>query len=148
MTKTGEEAAVQPRNYGIFVVPDDGGIHFSLQSGNTKINSEEKVDDGDWHYVAMTRDKDGTLRGYIDGVMVVEEDSDPPGENETDVTIGSGGGGVRYWMIGAVDEVAIFDRALSGAEINKIVTQGLMSGLLVEPSGKLPVTWSQIRAGY
>jgi WD40 repeat protein len=113
VTKTGENEGAQPRNYGTFVRPNHGGIHFSLQGGNTKINSEEKVTDEEWHYVVMTRSEDGTLRGYIDGIKVVEDGSSEPGVNDEDVSIGAGGGGVRYWMIGSVDEVAIFDRALS-----------------------------------
>ncbi len=66
ITKTGEDEGAQPRNYGSFVVPNNGGIHFSLQGGNTKINSAEQVTDGNWHYVVMTRDKKGKMRGYID----------------------------------------------------------------------------------
>ena len=66
ITKTGEDEGAQPRNYGSFVVPNNGGIHFSLQGGNAKINSAEQVTDGNWHYVVMTRDKKGKMRGYID----------------------------------------------------------------------------------
>lgn len=148
MTKTGEDEAAQPRNYGIFVVPNDGGIHFSLQGGNTKIDSQEKVTDGEWHLVVMTRDEDGTLRGYIDGVNVVEGGSDVPGVNDEDVSIGAGGGGVRYWLIGSVDEVAIFDRALSEAEINGLMEGGLALVLAVNSSEKLTATWGKIRVGY
>ena len=66
ITKTGENEGAQPRTYGTFVVPNNGGIHFSLQGGNTKINSAGQVTDGNWHYVVMTRDKKGKMRGYID----------------------------------------------------------------------------------
>ena len=80
--------------------------------------------DEKWHYVVITRDQK-KLRGYIDGKKVVEGDSEKPGENDEDVSIGAGGGGVRYWLIGAVDEPAIFDRALSEAEINDLMNNGL-----------------------
>lgn len=148
ITKTGEDENAQPRNYGTFVVPNNGGIHFSLQGGNTKINSVETVTDGEWHYVVMTRDEDGILRGYIDGVQVVEGASSEPGVNEADVSIGGGGGGVRYWLIGSVDEAAIFDRPLSPDEINELMNNGMEAALAVSPSDKLSATWGKIKAGH
>lgn len=145
VTKTGQDEGAQPRNYGTFVVPNNGGIHFSLQGGNTKINSVETVTGGKWHFVVMTRDKKGMLRGYIDGKQVVEGDSQKPGENDEAVTIGAGGGGTRYWMIGAVDEVAIFDRALSEGEILTLMNDGLEKASAVDASGKLAITWGAIK---
>ncbi len=146
VTKTGADEAAQPRNYGMFIIPNDGGIHFSLQT--TKINSVETVDDGNWHFVVMTRDENEFLRGYIDGVQVVEGVSVAPGENNEGVSIGAGGGGVRYWLIGSVDEVAIFDRALSEAEINELMNKGLQAVLAVSASGKLAATWGDIKVIY
>lgn len=145
MTKTGEDETAQPRNYGTFVVPNDGGIHFSLQGGNTKINSVEKVTDGKWHFVVMTRDDEGMLRGYIDGAKVVEGASAAPGVNEEDVSIGACGGGTRYWLFGSVDEVAIFDRALSGDEINNLMKSGLQKFASVDTTGKLSITWGFLK---
>jgi hypothetical protein len=143
ITKTGVDSVAQPRNYGTFVVPNDGGIHFSLQT--TKINSKEKVTDGNWHYVVMTRDNKGTLRGYIDGKLVVESDSIKPGVNQADVSIGAGGGGTRYWMIGSIDECAIFNRALSEDEIKGLMNKGMQKFLAVDAFGKLAITWGSIK---
>jgi len=148
ITKTGEDEPAQPRTYGTFVVPNDGGIHFSLQGGNTKINSKEKVTDGNWHYVVMTRDSKGMLRGYIDGKQVVEGASQKPGVNNEDVSVGACGGGMRYWMIGAIDEPAIFDRPLSETEINDLMNKGLQKSLAVDASNKLAATWGDIKVGY
>jgi len=145
MTKTGADENVEPRNYGTFVVPNDGGIHFSLQGGNTKINSKEKVNDGKWHFVVMTRDKDGKLRGYIDGAKVVEGDSQKPGVNKTAVSIGAGGGGIRYWLIGSVDEVAIFNKALSEEDINGLMKKGLVMFTSVDKMDKLSTKWGMIK---
>lgn len=47
-------------------------------------------------------------------------------------------------MIGLIDEVAIFDRALIEREIGTVIT-GLAAMLAVEPSGKLTVTCGYIR---
>ena len=96
----------------------------------------------------MTRDEKGMLRGSSDGKQGVEGDSEKPGVNDTDVSIGAGGGGMRYWMIGAIDEVAIFYRALSEAEINKLMNKGIQANLAVDTSSKLSTTWGSIKGSY
>ena len=52
---------------------------------------------------------------------------------------------VRYWLIGAVDEPAIFDRALSEAEINELMDNGMQAVLAVNTSNKLATTWGNIK---
>ena len=47
-------------------------------------------------------------------------------------------------MIGLIDEVAIFNRALTVEEIGLVMT-GLAAMLAVEPSGKLTATWGYIK---
>jgi len=133
------------RNYGTFVRPDDGNIHFSLQDpADTRIDSKEKVTDGKWHHVVMTVFK-GTLCGYIDGKKEETKCGEPP-FNDTDVTIGGGGGGTRYWMMGAVDDVAIFNRALDETEIKELMNKGLLGMLQLEAKGKLATCWGDIKA--
>ncbi|MFA4881055.1 MAG: LamG domain-containing protein [Candidatus Doudnabacteria bacterium] len=144
MTKTGADEGAQPRNYGMFVIPNHGGIHFSLSI--TKIDSNEKVTDEEWHFVVMTRDKDNMLQGYIDGIKVVEGNSEKPGVNNEAVSIGACGGGTRYWLIGSVDEVAIFNKALSEDEVNSFMNSSIDKLLSVEPTGKLTTTWANIKA--
>jgi len=132
------------RNYGMFVIPNDGGIHFSLMDpADTRINSQEKVADGNWHYAVMTVE-DGTLCGYIDGKKEETDCGEPP-FNDTDVTIGAGGGGIRYWLIGAVDEPAIFNRVLNEAEIKELMNKGLGGILALEAKGNLVICWGSIK---
>ena len=47
--------------------------------------------------------------------------------------------------IGVMDEVAIFDKALSEDEIRSLMTKGLASLMDVEPEGKLSLTWGEIK---
>ena len=144
ISKTHETEGPSTRNYSIFVWPNTGVIHTHAGPGGA-VNSTEKITDGNWHYVVSTRDKEGKRRGYIDGKKVVEGDSQKPGENDEDVSVGAGGGGVRYWLIGAVDEPAIFDRALSEAEINELMDNGMQAVLAVNTSNKLATTWGNIK---
>ena len=49
--------------------------------------------------------------------------------------------------VGVIDEVAIYDRALTPNEIvqNQNASLGITS---VDPAGKLSSTWGEIKAGY
>jgi hypothetical protein len=48
-------------------------------------------------------------------------------------------------MDGIIDDVALFNKALSQAEINSLMTKGIMKGSAVEPVGKLTVSWGSIK---
>ena len=45
---------------------------------------------------------------------------------------------------GALDELAIINRALDEAEIQSLM-KGIIESLSVEPAGKLATTWGDIR---
>ncbi len=69
---------------------------------------------GEWSHIACSHDGT-TLRCYLDGV---ERDSTPMGQitsSPAPILIGSDGWGCDW--IGAIDEVAIYNRALSAGEI-------------------------------
>lgn len=51
----------------------------------------------------------------------------------------------NYWMSGSIDEVVLYDRALSEKEINELMEDGMSVALDVQPGGKLVTTWSQIK---
>ena len=52
----------------------------------------------------------------------------------------------NYWMTGVIDEVLLYDRALSEKEINELIEDGMVVTLDVQPGRKLVTTWSQIKA--
>ena len=82
-------------------------------------NSTTSIGDGNWHYIVGVYD--GTyLKIYVDGV---QESSNNIGattlnSNSNPVIIGSNGGSSEFWN-GLIDEVAIFDIALTAEEIKK-----------------------------
>ncbi|MEO2002678.1 MAG: LamG-like jellyroll fold domain-containing protein, partial [Candidatus Poribacteria bacterium] len=79
---------------------------------------------------------------YVDGVIDGETPVDlVPDTAESVVTIGSwiGGG----WLAGKIDEVALYDTALTDAEIATAMTG---QATAVEPGGKLAVTWGSLRS--
>lgn len=115
----------------------------------------------EWMFVAMTADGTNEI-GYIssDGVNfeIPASDQDNPkaGGAPYNVWAGQpvrigfiqGQGGVledRRYFDGIIDEVAIYDRALSEDELRDLAG-GLLSETAVAPAGKLIKTWADIKA--
>ena len=96
----------------------------------------------EWHHVASTYDGD-TVRQYIDGKLDAEYAA--PGKlNSVDIVfrIGKSQTGLAG-TVGYVDEVAIYNRALSEEEINADMNKGVF--FAVDPSGKLATTWANLK---
>ena len=90
---------------------------------------------------------------YVDGVLIEDRGGNDVGV-DTDIVTNDVEIGYDQWIEhgnyaeGTMDEVAIFNVALSGADINDIMNQGLADVLLsVEPGGKLATTWSSLKSG-
>ena len=97
----------------------------------------------EWHHVSTTYDGD-TIRQYIDGELDVE--FGPAGKiNSIDVVfrIGKAQTGLKG-MVGLVDEVAIYNRALTADEINQDMENGVF--FAVSPKDKLATTWGQLKS--
>lgn len=97
----------------------------------------------EWHHVATTYDGD-MIRQYIDGELDIAY-TPPAGEiNSVDVVFRIGQGQTNLGsMIGSVDEVAIYSRALSEDEINADMNKGVFFD--VSPGGKLATTWADLK---
>ncbi len=134
------------RNYGIFGHVNSGVIHYSFTAGGWKsYDATTNVTDGTWHHVAATYEKPD-FKLYIDGEVdaMVSPNADPE-TNNSPLYIGGCDIG-NYFMTGTIDEVALYDRALSMDEIAELIDDGIASVTPVEPGGKLVTTWSQIKA--
>ena len=97
----------------------------------------------EWHHVASTFDGD-KIRQYIDGKLDVEFEPPNGKINSIEVVfrIGKAQTGLDG-MIGLVDEVAIYNRALTVDEINQDMENGVF--FAVSPGGKLAITWGQLK---
>ena len=112
-------------------------------------DNETELEIGKWYYLAYTHtdDSNGLVEIYVDGeVTYSEESGNPvaPAQNTSAVTIGTWGG--EAWT-GSVDEVRLWNRALSADEIKATMNQDAESFLTpVEPQGKLATTWANIKS--
>ena len=110
---------------------------------NSRAQGKTPVNDGKWHHITAMKAKD-KVKVYVDG----KEDGTAAA---VDANYGENGQPLVFmvhfhrWINGMLDEVAIFNRALSEGEIASI-----MKGLgplvsAVDAKGKLAVTWGELK---
>jgi hypothetical protein len=82
----------------------------------------DEVTDGQWHHVAMTFDRTSKLRLYLDGVEVDSQSvSSSLVSRSSDVTFGAPAHlPGKDLFEGWIDDVRIYDRALSAGEIDQL----------------------------
>ena len=101
--------------------------------------------DGEWHHVVGIVESKKSVRIYLDG----ELKKSTPAPDPISIAYGAGQkptiaytqhlGGI--WYAGAIDEVAIFEGALSDADVRRLHTLALA----IEHTGKLAVTWGTLK---
>lgn len=98
---------------------------WSRDEGYNEIDSESKFKANEWRHVVGTFD--GTeLRVYVDGKLeTTRVTSDRPTFNREPLVVGAKRDGIAAdAFIGALDEVAFFDRALTQAEVTELYSAG------------------------
>lgn len=107
-----------------------------------------KIETDRWYHEAITFDGD-TRKAYLDGELVEEVKGAGEityGRPVPTAVIGSASVVVkREFFNGYVDEIAIFNVALSEKEINELIDDGLGHTLAIDPVGKVATTWAEIR---
>ena len=94
---------------------------------------------GEWHHLTGVVDRTKLLL-YVDGELLKEMPfAGPMVSDSSEAEIGHAGDG---GFVGLIDEVAIYNRALSAKEVK----QNFQSkGLAVAPAGKLATRWGEIK---
>lgn len=108
-------------------------------------NPDIPVDE--WVHIAYTHttDNNGLVLIYVNGEMKHEQESNnpvAPAATASAVQIGTWSG--ERWP-GAVDEVALWSRALSGDEIVEAMNSDSGTFLSVNPSGKAAAVWGTLK---
>lgn len=104
---------------------------------------------GEWTHLAVTFDGE-MQRGYVNGVKARKGGAadmpwnDPIGHMNVSLKIGAYGSDTYTGMI---DEVAIYNRALSEEEILRTM-EGGHAVIAVHPLGKLATRWAHIKVGF
>lgn len=135
------------KNHSIFVIFDFGNansIDFLVKPDNLFAQSKTtnwKI--GQWYHFAGTFDGK-TLRVYIDGNLEGETPNPKPiAPSNLELWIGGDDNGrPTDWFPGKIDEVRLYDKVLSEADIRRVM--GTPAN--VEPQGKLTTTWGRIKS--
>ena len=97
-----------------------------------------------WTHLAATYDG-SKMKFYYNGEVEVEGDAKGKMDtNDVPVSIGRNSEGNREHYIGLIDEVAIWNVALSDAEVQQAMDQVFA----VEAVGKLSVRWADLKSDY
>ncbi|HJY10052.1 MAG TPA: LamG domain-containing protein, partial [Nitrososphaeraceae archaeon] len=116
-----DDAAGKNMNYGIWITPEEflqGG--FETQRGtNIFVTSKQKFNDGNWHNAILTND--GLfLKLYVDGVemgKISTLGAIPDMQGLQSIRVGANALNLDKFFTGDIDEVILWDRALSLEEI-------------------------------
>ena len=89
---------------------------------------------GKWNHVCVNRNSSGTANFYVNGLLsgTANQSSGTPVAGTANVTIGNIPGGGRAWD-GSLDDVRIYNRALSATEIRQLYNQGAATKIAVTP---------------
>ena len=115
-------------------------------SASFRANSTSEIGDDKWHFVAGRADaSSGKASIWIDGKMEAEVDFDKnDGYGTSDGVLHIARHFDRY-TAGIIDDVALFDVALSEDDMNTIMDNGVEEAAAVEPVNKLTTTWAKIK---
>jgi len=131
-----------PRSYSLYTT-SSGVLHFSTAGVGT--TSIKQVPKNEWvHITAVV--VDGKHRYYFNGILDTETGSGIklPGLSDTATAlVGKTHEGSREFK-GIIDEVRIWNKALSADEIVKQMDKGGKT-VSVQPNGRLVATWAQIK---
>ena len=108
-----------------------------------RIEAKTVIADGDWHHIAKVYDGE-KVQMFIDGEL--EDEAPSGGALDTSVSpiwIGARPGDVA--ATGLFDEVGFFTEALSEADINAVMADGLAVYADVAAAGKLATTWAWLK---
>ena len=140
----------EKKGYSMGLINDVGafkGPNIGMRLGGIQVvygfNTTGPMVDKNWHHIAGTYDGK-TAKIYLDGVILsnVDRAFEFNGTNDIDLRIGCTKNHPRYtFKNGSIDEVGVWRRALSQAEIKET-----MKGFLaVSPKDKVATTWGDIK---
>jgi hypothetical protein len=138
----GSESTGANQNYGIWFTPSErlqGG--FETTGGSNKyVTSTNAYNDGQWHHGVVTFDNPNNIvRLFVDGVQIgtLSTTSNPDNTGSQPLRIaGNAQSLTEDFFIGQLDEVGVWNRALTNTEITNLKNNGMfaLSGLVYSNS--------------
>lgn len=138
--------------FGCGLTPENKIKVWTCCPDNDIIDNTTELKTGEWYHLAFTHTTadNGLVKIYVNGKVTHSQASQnpvaPPGK-ETILGIGCyiSAGAKEPWF-GLIDEVAVYSRALTDAEIQQDMREGIIAA--VYPKGKLTTTWAAIKSDW
>lgn len=134
-----------PNGKGYDIRIQNGALHWWVNTGAwANANYQELIPADEWVFLAGTYD--GSIsRIYIDGEEVVSNNiSGDILYDDAVLLVGTGAPhDPNYKLNGALDEFAIFNRALPGDEVKEIMMSGI--AIAVSSHGRIAATWAGLK---
>jgi len=146
-----------PQSNYLAILFDPASVYGSAWNGSTEIQTRDNqaTNDGDWHHVVYIRDNSShKYYLYVDNILK-ETDDDIFGNlsNTSILYIGSIYGPANQKWVGEIDDIRIYNRALTESEIQLLYNEeGVQTSVsLLTPNGGEPwqanlfydITWEQ-----
>jgi hypothetical protein len=104
---------------------DNGKISYDYYNGiGHEVNGISTVADGSWHFLVWVNHDDDTIDLYVDSICETCSATNGPVDDETIFVVREIGRGYSDFFKGNIDEVRIYNRALSAEEIKSQYEQG------------------------
>ena len=138
-----------PRSYSLWTEANSKCLHLSVgppAGGGSVCKGVVKLNE--WQHV-VAQFNEGTHRYWINGEMVgeIRNKPNPPGIEDTNpVVVGTAGGGNIRWFLGMIDEVRIWNRALTEDEVKQQMGKGHFEIFTVDAKMKVATTWGNLKA--
>ena len=137
-------------NWALFINTGSGYFHFILTPGGGRINLDSQggvVQQKKWMHAAATYDGKTRLI-YLDGKQVgTGAQSGKTTPNDAFLGLGWREASPHYWN-GMLDEMAVFNKALTEKQINTLMNDGIQSLLAVQPQGKAAARWGELKTSH
>lgn len=132
-----------------FQINTDNLLHFYTDSGGSTV-SPQPVPTNQWHLLAGTFIANSVRVVYIDGVPVA---TNTPGSHSADTSFYTIGENMQFpgrYFEGTIAEVAVFNQALSAAQISNIYAAAVFAPVLsISPAGSTVVlSWPTNFSNY
>ena len=121
-------------------------VGMNTDGGKTAFESSNDIQTTEWQHVAMVWESGADIKLYIDGVEDIPTDVEATVNGVTDglptVIIGKAAKDAGGGWDGLIDDVYIYEEALSEGDIIKVMDGGVLS---VDAGGKLATLWGKIK---
>ncbi|MBI3852594.1 MAG: immunoglobulin domain-containing protein [Verrucomicrobia bacterium] len=131
--------------YG-FTLLDDGRLDITQVGVGGVFSSALRITDTNFHHVALTK-SNSAIMFYVDGVGETASPYNPNFTFTSSLAIGARGDNLTAGFFGLIDDLAIYNRALSTNEIQSIYYAGSAGKCGLPPTILTPPQSRTVRAG-